>query len=54
MKLAIKKIYCTSCKRLVKTQEQKNKDRLDVTCPRCNRILWTRTGSVLRYVLEPK
>jgi RNase P subunit RPR2 len=53
MKLVIKKTYCRGCKRLVGGKEQKkNKDHLEVVCPRCNRILWTYNGLVWRYAVE--
>ena len=52
MKLVVKKTCCPSCKRLVRGQEHKNNDRLEVVCPRCNRVLWTRNGLVWRYAAE--
>ena len=52
MKLVVKKTYCRSCKRLVRGKEQKNKDHLELVCPRCNRILWARNGLVWRYAVE--
>ncbi len=42
MKLAIKKTYCSNCRRLVRGQERKKNDHLELVCPMCNRVLWTR------------
>ena len=52
MKLVVKKIYCRSCKMLVRGQERKNNDQLELFCPKCNRVLWTRKGRVWRYAAE--
>ena len=52
MKLVVKKTYCRSCKRLVRGQERKKNDYLELVCPRCNRVLWTRNGLVWRYAAE--
>ena len=54
MKLVVKKTYCRSCKRLARGQERKNNDHLELVCPRCNRVLWTRNRNdpVWRYAAE--
>jgi len=52
MKLAIKKTYCSNCRRLVRGQERKKNDHLELVCPRCNRVLWTHNSLVWRYAAE--
>ena len=52
MKLAIKKTYCSNCRRLVRGQERKNNGHLELVCPRCNRVLWTRNDLGWRYAAE--
>ncbi|MGB2877045.1 MAG: hypothetical protein WBB97_03330 [Dehalococcoidales bacterium] len=52
MKLAIKKTYCSNCRRLVRGQERKKNDYLELVCLRCNRVLWTRNDLGWRYAAE--
>ena len=52
IKLVVKKIYCRSCKRLVRGKERKTNNQLELVCPRCNRILWTHNDLVWRYAVE--
>ena len=52
MKLCIKRIYCDSCQKLVRGQERKNNDHLELICPKCNRVLWAHNGRVWRYATE--
>jgi len=35
MKLAVKKTYCSNCRRLVKGQEQKLNQNIRILCPKC-------------------
>ena len=52
MKLAVKKTYCSNCRRLVRGQERKKNDHFELVCPRCNHVLWTYNGLVWRYAAE--
>jgi len=51
MKQCVKRIYCPSCKRLVKCQEKEEGGKLRIACNRCgNQLLVNQSGS-WRYVL---
>jgi len=53
MKLCIKKIYCSSCRRLVKGREQQMENRdIQVLCSRCGRLLYVWNGVTWRYIPE--
>ncbi len=52
MKLAIKKTYCSNCRRLVKGQEQKLNQNIRILCPKCGGVVWVRDGLFWRYVRE--
>ena len=52
MKLSVKKTYCSNCRGLVRGQERKNNDHLELVCPRCNRVLWTRNDLGWSYTAE--
>ncbi len=45
MELCIKKIYCPSCRKLVKPIEQWNADIIIVLCPLCNEPIRTWDGN---------
>jgi RNase P subunit RPR2 len=48
MKAIMKKTYCEHCHRLVKGVEQKKDEVVNITCPRCNALLWKWNGTFLR------
>lgn len=39
MKIAIRKIRCPNCERLVNTREQANDDTIQLYCVRCNELI---------------
>ncbi|GEM_PF-363764 len=41
MKICIRKIYCNTCRTLVSCQEKRNDHDIQVSCSRCNTILYT-------------
>ena len=52
MKLAVKRTYCSNCRRLVRGQEQKLNQNLRILCPKCGGVVWVRDGLFWRYVRE--
>jgi phage FluMu protein Com len=49
IKLVTTKTNCASCKKLVTGKLQKQGKELKVTCPRCERLLWTHDGEKWRW-----
>ncbi len=47
MKIAIRKTYCPSCRRLVHP-EQKSNGNININCSLCGRVLWNWDGYFLR------
>ncbi len=52
MRLLIKKLYCPSCQKLVKGNEQVVDNIAQVVCPRCKRVLCFWNGIIWRYTKE--
>ena len=52
MKLAVKKTYCSNCRRLVKGQEQILDKNPRILCPKCGGVVWVRDGLFWRHVKE--
>ncbi|MEE8374667.1 MAG: hypothetical protein V3R87_13250 [Dehalococcoidia bacterium] len=55
MKLSIKRIYCASCSRLVKGQEQIEKEdvaKIHILCSRCGKLLYVGNGATWKGVRE--
>lgn len=51
MKLCVKKIYCSSCRQLVKGQEQEmGKGNIQLLCSRCGKPLYIWNGITWRLV----
>ncbi len=50
MKLAIKKIYCPNCARLVNGREQQTNGSAKILCSRCGKTIWVKEGLKWRYV----
>ena len=48
MKL-MKKVYCRSCKKLVKGRERNEKGHLEIVCPKCSNVLWMQENQTWRY-----
>lgn len=44
MKLCVRKIYCSTCKKLVRCQEKKVNGDMFVSCPNCKTVLWSWRG----------
>ena len=52
MKLAVKKTYCSNCRRLVKGQEQILNKNPRILCPKCGMVVWVRDGLFWRHIKE--
>lgn len=52
MKLAVKKTYCSTCRKLVKGQEQILNKNPRILCPKCGGVVWVRDGLFWRHVKE--
>lgn len=39
MKICVKKIYCSNCRRLVRCREQATNGAVQVICSRCGKLL---------------
>ena len=50
VKITGRKIYCTSCKKLVKSNEQKGEAVNSVLCSTCNKTLYEWDGLSWKYV----
>jgi len=50
MKLCAKKIYCRSCRKLVRGEEQRVNSNLRVVCSRCGNLICFWNGLIWRFV----
>ncbi|MCX6004491.1 MAG: hypothetical protein NT082_02300 [Chloroflexi bacterium] len=53
MQIAVKKIYCPSCRKLVKAREQFSKTEKQILCSKCSRSLYTWTGLRWNFSGQP-
>lgn len=50
MKQCVKRIYCPTCKKLVRCHEKEEGNKLHVICNRCANQILSRQKNVWRYV----
>ncbi|MDO8568696.1 MAG: hypothetical protein Q7R57_08290 [Dehalococcoidales bacterium] len=48
MKTLIKKLYCSSCQRMVTGKEQKTNGTTKILCAKCSKVLWISNGIIWR------
>jgi len=44
MKIPVKKVRCPKCERLVRVREQAHDGGIQLSCIRCNQIIWSWDG----------
>jgi ribosomal protein S27AE len=44
MKIAIKRVYCPRCGKLVRTREQAGQEMTQLFCARCGQLVWQWDG----------
>jgi hypothetical protein len=42
MKLAIKKVYCSNCQKLIKPREERQNGTTKFVCPVCKNPIWSK------------
>jgi len=52
MKLCVRKIYCDSCRKLVRCREEQANGNIRELCSKCGKLLRFREGLAWRYVRE--
>lgn len=50
MKLAIKKIYCPTCQKLVSAREDNTPNGVKITCLKCKNAIWVKENMAWRYI----
>lgn len=54
MNLVSKKIYCSTCSKLVRSKLEKEEDLQYVVCCRCGRRICVSSGIVWKYIKDKK
>jgi endogenous inhibitor of DNA gyrase (YacG/DUF329 family) len=49
MKLAIKKIYCPTCQKLVYVREENTATGVHFVCQKCKNVIWNKDNYAWRY-----
>jgi phage FluMu protein Com len=44
MRVNTKKTFCPNCQKLVIGSDKTSDDTIDVSCPRCNEVIWHWNG----------
>ena len=52
MKIAVKKLRCPKCERLVRVREQASDGSIHIICVRCGQLVWTWDGIKWRQIRE--
>lgn len=52
MKLVVKKVFCSHCKKLIKGIEQATDGDIRVSCPDCKTPLWLWDGITWRHLKQ--
>ena len=49
VKLAVKKVYCPKCQKLVRVKSQKNGEKILFSCVICGHNIWQKGGFTWKY-----